>query len=71
VLNAKLVLVLKLLELLLWSLLVVLLVFRCWFDGRFKVLADEQDLAVLVVEVFGLDLAPGQSTELFDDPADR
>lgn len=69
-LDAKLVLMLELLELLLWSLFIVLLVLRCWLDGRFKVLADEEDLAVLVVEVFGLYLAPGQSAELFDDPAD-
>jgi len=68
-LNPQLVLMLKFLELLLWRLLVVLLVLCRWLDRRLKVLADEKNLAVLVVEVLGFDLAPCQSTELFDDPA--
>jgi hypothetical protein len=58
-LDAKLVLMLQFLELLLRSFLIMLLVLRCWLDGRFEVLADEKDLAVLVVKVLGLDLAPG------------
>jgi hypothetical protein len=57
-LDAKLILVFKLLKLLLRSLLVMLLVFGSRLDTTLHVLADEQDLAVLIVQVFWLDFDP-------------
>jgi hypothetical protein len=70
-LNTKLVFMLKLLKLLLRSLLVVFLVLCRRLNALFEALADKQDLAVLVVDVLGLDLTPGKAAELLDDPVDR
>jgi hypothetical protein len=69
-LNTKLVFMLKLLKLLLRSLLVVFLVLCRRLNALFEALADKQDLAVLVVDVLGLDLTPGKAAELLDDPVD-
>tara|TARA_R110002003_G_scaffold63_8_gene5863 strand:- start:4223 stop:4402 length:180 start_codon:yes stop_codon:yes gene_type:complete len=57
-LHTKLVLVFKLLELLLWCLLVVFLILCGRFDALLKLFADEQDLAIFVVEILGLDFGP-------------
>ena len=67
-LDAELILMFKLLNLLLWSLLVMLLVLGSRLDAALHLLADEQDLAVLVVQVFWLDFDPSQSAELVDEP---
>ena len=34
------------------------------------ILANQEDLAVRVVEMLGLDLTPGKITEFFDNPID-
>ena len=65
-LDAQLILMFKLLNLFLWSLLVMLLVLGSRLNATLHLLADEQDLAVLVVQVLRLDFDPSQSAELVD-----
>jgi hypothetical protein len=67
-LNAKLVLVLELLKLFLWCFLVMLLVLGRWLNTLVKVFTNEQDLAVFMINILGLDLGPCQTTELLNDP---
>jgi len=67
-LDAQLILMFKLLNLLLWSLFVMLLVLGSRLDAALHLLADEQDLAILIVEVLRLDFDPSQSAELVDEP---
>jgi hypothetical protein len=54
--DAKLVLVFEFLKLLLWCFLVVLLVLGRWLDTLLKMFTNEQDLAVFVIDILGLDL---------------
>jgi hypothetical protein len=46
----------------------VFLVLGRGLDAGLEFLANEQDLAILMVNVLWLDFAPRQSAELFDDP---
>lgn len=70
-LNTELVFVLQLFELLFRRFLIMLLVFRSRLNGCVDILTNEQDLAVFVVEVLGLDLRPGQVAKLFDNPVSK
>jgi hypothetical protein len=69
-LNAKLVFVLKLLEFFFWCLLVVFLIFGRRFNALFEALTNKQYLAILVVNIFWLDLTPRQAAKLLDDSVD-
>lgn len=69
-LDAEFILVLELLDFFLRCLLVMLLILLGGLNSFVDVLANKKDLAVWIVEVFGLDLAPSQVTKLFDDSAD-
>jgi hypothetical protein len=68
--DAELVLVLELLELLLRCLLVVLLILRSGLGTCLELLTNKQDLAVLVIDVLGLDFGPCKAAELLNYPAD-
>lgn len=57
-LDAKLIFMLQLLQLLLRRLLIMLLILRGRLNTLFKVFTDEQDLAVLVIKVLRLDFRP-------------
>jgi len=46
----------------------MLLVLGSRLDAALHLLADEQDLAILIVEVLRLDFDPSQSAELVDEP---
>jgi len=67
-LDAQLILMFKLLNLLLWSFLVMLLVLGGRLDATLQLLSDEQNLAVLIVQVLRLDFDPSKSAELVDKP---
>lgn len=67
VLDTQLILVFELLELFLWCFFVVLLIFRGRFHTGFELLPNEKYLAVLMINVLGLDFRPGESTKLAYD----
>jgi hypothetical protein len=68
VLDPQLILMLQLLQLLLRRLLIMFLVLCGWLNSLLHVFANEQDLAVFMVDVLGLDFCPGQTAEFFNDP---